>query len=171
MLDVNTAKSCDSHNTVIGNKKGVHVIEIMTIQQSVERLYRAWRDFESLPKYLHHVDSVQVLDDQHTRWSIVTPVGLFQWTAILIEDKPNELISWKTEGEADVNSAGSVRFLPIPNSDATELIVNLRYDVIGGRALTWLTSLFGNSPEDVIREDLRRFKQFLETGSFATTEA
>ena len=37
-----------------------------------------------------------------------------------------------------------------------------------GRAIAWL---FGEEPEQQLREDLRRFKQLMETGEIATSDA
>lgn len=169
-IGMSTAASRPNENTVIHNKKGIHVIESMTIQQPVERVYRAWRDFSNLPKFLTHVESVQNLDERSSRWVIQTPSGKLQWNATLIEDKPNELISWKSLEDADVRSAGSIRFQFLQALEATELTVNLRYAPAAGRIAAWMSSFFSDSAEDMIREDLRRFKQIQETGEVPTTE-
>jgi uncharacterized membrane protein len=140
----------------------------MTVQQPVERLYEIWRDFAHLPQYLNHVASVEILDEQRSRWKMKSLAGELQWDAAIIEDKTNEVISWKTIGNADISSAGSVRFTPLPTQNATEMVVNLRYDAVGESMMSWLSSLLGESAESMIREDLRRFKQVLETGEVAT---
>ncbi len=169
-IGASTAYSHTHPNAAVRNKNGVHVIEAMTILQPVERLYSVWRDFARLPNFLRHVESVQILDEQRSRWKIMSSVGALQWDAAIIEDKVNEIISWRTLGNADVDSAGSVRFTALPHLNATQVVVNLRYDTVGDKLIAWFTSLFGQSAEAMIREDLRRFKQVLETGEIATTQ-
>ncbi len=45
----------------------------------------------------------------------------------------------------------------------------MHYRVPGGRSVTALAKLIGHEPERELREDLRRFRQLLETGEIATT--
>jgi uncharacterized membrane protein len=46
--------------------------------------------------------------------------------------------------------------------------VVLKYDPPAGLLGAWVAKLFGESPEQQIDEDLRRFKQLMETGETAT---
>ena len=169
-VGVNTAYAHSHPNAAVRNKSGVHVIQAMTISQPVERLYEVWKDFANLPRYLSHVESVKILDERQSRWTIKSPHGEVQWDATSIEDKKNESISWKTLGKSEVSSAGSVRFKALPALGVTELVVNLRYDAVGDSIMSWVSSFFGEAAESTIREDLRRFKQLLETGEIATIE-
>lgn len=154
----------------IGNKRGVHVIESMTISRPIDEVYARWRAFEELPKTLSHLDQVEVISPTRSRWSVHTSLAAVSWEAEIIEDQPNALISWRSTEDSIVQCAGSVRMKPMDERKATELLVNLRYDVIGARWVAWLESWWGSSPDEVIREDLRRFKQQMETGELATVE-
>jgi uncharacterized membrane protein len=68
-----------------------------------------------------------------------------------------------------VDTAGSVHFRELPHDRGTEVRVVLKYDPPAGKAGAALARLFGSSPESQVREDLRRLKQFMETGEVATT--
>jgi uncharacterized membrane protein len=48
--------------------------------------------------------------------------------------------------------------------------VVLRYDSPAGKAGDWLASWWRGSPKQQVRDDLRRFKQVMETGAVPTTE-
>ena len=71
---------------------------------------------------------------------------------------------------ADVQNAGSVRFQPAPGERGTEVHVELAYDPPAGALGVAVAKLLGEEPDLQIREDLRRFKQFMEAGEVATTE-
>lgn len=45
----------------------------------------------------------------------------------------------------------------------------MQYAVPGGPLSTGFAALFSKNPEFVVREDVRRFKQSLETGEVPTT--
>ncbi|CAN5804132.1 hypothetical protein BH18ACI4_BH18ACI4_13640 [soil metagenome] len=46
----------------------------------------------------------------------------------------------------------------------------MNYNVPGGRVMAALARLFGQAPEQLVTEDLRRLKQIMETGEIATIE-
>jgi uncharacterized membrane protein len=68
-----------------------------------------------------------------------------------------------------VDNAGSVRFEPATGDGGTTVRVTLRYDPPGGAIGAAVARLFGENPEQQIEEDLRRFKQVMETGEVSTT--
>ena len=65
---------------------------------------------------------------------------------------------------------GTVRFAPAPGGRGTEVRVELRYDLPGGKAAALVAKLFGENPDQQVRDDLRRFKQVLETGEVVRSE-
>ena len=90
------------------------------------------------------------------------------WTAEIINDVPAELISWRSVGGGDVVTAGSVRFKPAGGDHGTEVCVKLQYDPPAGKVGAVVAWAFGEDPQTQIEEDLRRFKQLLETGEITT---
>lgn len=159
----------DSAQASIPHSQGVHVVQTVTIQQPVAKLYTFWREFSNLPRFMKHIDHVETIDVERSHWRISTVMGVVEWDAVIVTDEPNQTIAWQSVEGSRVACAGSVRFKELPAKFGTQVDVNLRYDGPGGRAGSFLASLFGQSPNQLIREDLRRFKQFMETGEIPTT--
>jgi uncharacterized membrane protein len=152
-------------------ERGIHVAESMTINRSPWDLYRFWRDFQNLPQFMRHVESVRVMNDRKSHWVIRAPAGsTVEWDAEIINDEPNALIAWRSLANANVDNAGSVRFVPGPEGRGTVVRVVIDYIPPAGKLGQWVASLFGTDPEQQVREDLRRFKQLMETGEIPTTK-
>jgi uncharacterized membrane protein len=142
-----------------------------TVNRSPEETYRYWRDFENLPTFMLHLRSVSVDGGGRSRWTANAPVRRsVSWEAELTGDEPGRRISWKSLPGADIDNAGTVHFAPAPDGRGTEVRVVLHYDVPGGRVGRAVAKLFGEEPEQQVRDDLRRFKQVLETGEVVRSE-
>jgi len=150
--------------------RGVKVRRSFTIHRSPEECYRSWRNLENLPRFMTHLISVQAVDERRSHWVAKAPApwGQVEWDAEIIQDTPNELISWRSLRDADVDNAGSVRFRPAPGGRGTEMTVELNYEPPAGRLGITIARLFGEEPRQQIEDDLRKFKQIMETGEIAT---
>src|SRR5436305_3788163 len=61
MLGVNTAgNETDNPLVSVPSGKGIKVEKSVTINRSPEELYRFWRNFENLPRFMNHLESVKV---------------------------------------------------------------------------------------------------------------
>jgi uncharacterized membrane protein len=139
---------------------GVKIEREVSIEEPAEKLYRFWRDVRNLPTIMANVKSVTVLSDVRSHWVVKGPMGrTLEWDAVIINDKPNELISWRTEG-ARVESAGSVHFEARPDG-STLVRVSLQYNPPGGELAHMIFALFGKDPGARIEEDLMRLKESL----------
>jgi len=166
---INTADTDTA--SVLSGDRGVNVEEAVTISRSPEELYACWRDLERLPAFMAHLVSVTPVDRLRSHWVAKAPAGrTVEWDAEIINEIPNELLAWRTLEHADVVSAGSVRFRPADNGHGTEVRVRLQYGPPAGKVGAAVAWLLGNDPAAQIREDLRHFKQLLETGEIATTK-
>jgi uncharacterized membrane protein len=154
----------------LGGSRGLHVYETITIARPPGDLYRFWRDFSNLPRFMRHLEDVEVLTPTRSRWAAKAPAGMrVRWEADVINEIEGELIGWQSTGNADVASAGSVRFAPAPHG-GTEIVVHLQYEPPAGRLGGWIASVFGEEPSQQIREDLRRLKALVETGEVPQTD-
>src|SRR4051794_266794 len=152
--------------------RSAQVTKTMTIGLPVEEVYWFWRDFQNLPRFMAHLESVVVQGDRRSRWTAKGPGGkTFSWEAEITEDRPNELISWRSTPGADVPNMGTVRFLPAPGGRGTELRVDLKYDPPAGLFGASVAKLLGKEPGEQIEGDLRRFKQVMETGEVINSDA
>jgi uncharacterized membrane protein len=91
----------------------VHVRKSITVGRPAEELYRFWRDFHNLPRFMRHLESVQVIDERRSHWKAKAPFGrTIEWDAEIIEEGPNELIAWRSLEGADLPNYGAVTFEP-----------------------------------------------------------
>lgn len=160
-----------SENVSVPGDRGTKVEKSVTINRSPEELYAFWRNFENLPRFMNHLESVRVTGEKSSHWVATAPAGTtVEWDAEIFNERANELIAWRSLEGADVDSAGSVHFEPATGGRGTVVRVILKYDPPGGVVGAAVAKLFGENPEQQIDEDLRRFKQVMETGETATTE-
>jgi uncharacterized membrane protein len=165
---INTADDRRDTRVALAGARGVHVEEAVTISRPAAELYEVWRDFSALPRFMDHLVSVQPFGNGRSRWVARAPAGrTVEWDAEVIRDIPGELLSWRTLPGARVVSAGSVWFRTARRG--TEVKVHLQYDPPAGKAGAAVAWLLGHEPSQTIREDLRRFKQLMETGEVPTT--
>jgi uncharacterized membrane protein len=172
LIDALTSdRRSNGNGAELGAHEGIRVNRSITVNCSVEEAYRVWRDFQNLPRFMQHLESVEV-DGVRSVWRAKAPAGLsVEWRAEKIVDKPNELIAWRTLPESEVPNEGAVRFRPAPGERGTEVHVELRYDPPAGRAAAFIAKLFGEEPSQQVSDDLRRFKQMIETGDVTRSDA
>jgi uncharacterized membrane protein len=145
----------------------MEVKKAITINRPVEEVYTFWRNFENLPRFMTHLESVQVRDGNRSHWVVKAPAGqTVEWDAQIVEDTPNEMIAWRSLEGADVPNWGTVRFKPAPANlgSGTEVHINLQYDPPGGKAGSLVAMMFGEEPDRQVTDDLHIFKQILELG-------
>jgi uncharacterized membrane protein len=143
----------------------------ITVNRPPDEVYRVWRDLENLPRFMIHLESVQSTGDGHSHWRAKSPLrGHVEWDADIVGDRPGELIAWQSTGGAIAGNSGSVRFTEAPGGRGTEVRVELRYSAPGGPAGAAFARLLGEHPEQQVRDDLRRFKQVMETGEVVRSE-
>ena len=164
MLGRNTALDDESASPVTSVRRGqgVRVDERIVLNRARSEVYRFWRNLENLPRFMDHLESVVVLDEEWSHWVAKGPAGTrIEWDAVIHNEIPNELIAWRSLEGSEVDNAGSVHFLPTEIGD-TEVRVVLRYDPPAGKAGAAVAWLFGEDPSRQIAEDLRRLKQVVE---------
>ncbi|KAA1248915.1 SRPBCC family protein [Mycobacterium simiae] len=137
----------------------------VTVRRSPEDAYRFWRHLDNLPSFMHHLQSVTVDAEGRSHWVANAPVGQsVQWDAQLVDDVPNQRIAWQSLPGSGIENGGSVEFAPAASGDGTEVRVMIGYHILGGAIGKAVATLMGESPEQQVNDDLRRFKQIMETG-------
>ena len=155
-----------------GQARGVQVTEAITVNRPVHEVYSFWHNFENLPRFMEHLESVQVTGEGRSHWKAKAPAGAsVEWDAETVEDRPNELISWRALPDSTVSNSGSVRFREAPGNRGTEIIVDLQYEPPGGKLASLIAKLFGEEPSQQVKSDLRRFKQVMEVGEVVHSDA
>ena len=142
-----------------------------TVNKPPREVYEFWRGLERLPEFMAHVDEVRWLDHTTTHWSVTAPLGrTVEWDARITADVPGERLAWESLEGADVRNEGEVRFAPAPGGRGTEVTVTLRYAAPGGKLGEWVARLQGEDPHQQVQDDLRRFKQVVETGEVVRSD-
>jgi uncharacterized membrane protein len=159
----------NSENVSVPAERGTKVEKSVQINRPASELYSFWRNFENLPRFMNHLESVTVTGGDRSHWVAKAPGGTtVEWDAEVYNEKEGELIAWRTLEGSQVASAGSVRFEEAPGG-STLVRVSLKYDPPGGKLGSLVARLFGENPEQQIDEDLSRFKQMMESGGAANT--
>ena len=108
------AGTTDHQAAIWAAHRGIIVEDAITIYRPVSDVYSYWRNLENLPRFMEHLEEVETRDRFHSHWVARGPLGvLVEWDAEVINDIPPTLLSWKSVGDSDVVSAGSVRFKPV----------------------------------------------------------
>lgn len=135
-------------------------------------VYAFWRNLENLAAFMEHLESVQVLGNNRSRWRARGPAGItVEWEAELIAVEPNHLISWRALEGAGIYHSGSVRFEPTPVGRGTIVMVDLEYAPPGGTISARFAKILGQDPGQLLQHDLRTFKQVIETGEIVKSDA
>ena len=170
-LGIDTSRDEDDSQVSIPYGRGIRVEKSVTINATPAQLFTFWRNLENLPRFMSHLESVQVTDPRHSHWVAKGPAGMdAEWDAEIINEIPNELIGWRSVEGSKVDNAGSVHFDKAPGGRGTIVKVVLRYDPPGGVVGATVARLFGEDPARQIGEDLRKLKQLIETSEIATIE-
>ena len=152
--------------------EAIRIRETVTVGKPRGELYAYWRDVEHLPQFMHHLASVQHLDQQRSEWTARVPkdLGTIRWTAEITDDRPDEHIAWRSVPGSDVHNAGAVHFTDAPGDQGTEVHVEIEYRPPGGGAGATLARWFNPAFSQMIKEDVRRFKNLMEAGEVPTVD-
>lgn len=149
----------------VNARKAIKVEHEVVIDRPRAELYAFWRDFTNLPRFMEHLVSVTTRGGSESHWVAKAPAGTtVEWDATIVNEVPDSIIAWKTVGHPDVNNAGAVNFSDAVNGRGTVVRVTLDYEPPGGRAGAAVARLFGENPDQQVRDDLQRFKRVMEAG-------
>ncbi|WZO98820.1 SRPBCC family protein [Isosphaeraceae bacterium EP7] len=147
---------------------GTLVKASLTVDRPAAELFAFWSDVDNLKQFMNHVESISRIDDSHSRWVVKGPFGVkLQWDSEIITSNPPEVISWSSVPGGDLTSAGSVQFRPAPGDRGTEVTLEVNFEPPAGIVGQAIAKFMGESPERVVHDHLRRFKQLMETGEVA----
>ena len=144
-------------------ENAIRVNKAINIFAPIDEVYQFWRNFENFPLFMSHVRQITTRDDV-SNWKVAGPAGTtVEFQSRVNQDIPNELISWQTLPDSQVQSAGFVRF--DENRDgSTRVTVQMHYVPPAGAVGHAVAQLFGVDPRQAMNEDLIRLKTLLEEG-------
>ncbi|MFD0684551.1 SRPBCC family protein [Actinomadura fibrosa] len=142
----------------------------ITVNRPREEVYLFWRELENLPSFMVHLDTVRSLDRRRSHWRAKGPMVDLEWEAEIIDERAGDLIAWRSVPGKGVSTAGLVGFTDGPGGRGTVVDVSLEFGMRGRRLAAAVARMFGEHPEQQVRDDLRRFKQVMETGEVVRSE-
>lgn len=161
----------DALRQLAGEGDTIVIERSVTIMKPRQEIYRFFRNFENLPRFMRHLESVQVHNGR-SHWRAKAPGGMsVEWDAEILEERPGDLLRWRSLPGSDVAHFGSVRFSDAQNGKATEVTVHLEYVPPAGSLGQVLAKLLGDDPETEVEEDLHQLKDMMEKGGVAQPAA
>jgi uncharacterized membrane protein len=168
VLGIDTAEHNES--TAVPAHLGLKLEKTISVHRPADELFHFWRNFENLPRIMRHLKRVEVVSNNRSRWVAEGISGrTLEWDAEIINERENELIAWKSLPGGEVDTAGSVHFKSLPNGRGTAVTVSMKYNPPGGKLAATIAGWLGLGAEQMVVEDLRRFKQLMEAGEIPTT--
>ena len=142
-----------------------------TVTKTPEEVYGFWSRLDRFPLFMAHVDDVEMTGPRTSHWRVSAPFDReVEWDAETTEQDEGSRLSWRSTEGADVANAGEVRLVRAPDGASTEVHVVLTYDAPGGGLGKALAKYFGEDPSQHLDDDLRRFKQVIETGEVVRSD-
>lgn len=143
--------------------RDVQVRPAIVVERPREALYAFWRKLENLPLFMRHLESVRAIAANRWHWVAKGPLGTtVEWVSEIIDDRPNELIAWRSVEGSGLDNWGAVMFEPADEGRGTVVRVEMGYRPPGGALGAKVARLFGKAPERQAGADLRVFKIMME---------
>jgi len=162
--------SRDNQRLAVTGGHEAFVEQVLVVNKSPRDCYDFWRDLTNLPRFIPALQSVAVQDDRTSHWVLQLPGGVkLEWDCDITADDVGERIVWHSREGAPVKHAGAIRFRPAPGGRGCTVRLIMRYEPPLGRASVGVAKLLGHDLNAESRENLRRFKQLIETGEVPTT--
>lgn len=167
---LSTARDKDARASAGREDESAIVGHAVTINRPADEIYAFWRDFSNLALVMENIERVDVIDDKRSYWVVKAPAGNeVEWDSVVTDDQPGRLIAWQSVEGADVKSSGRIEFIDAAPGRGTIVRATITYDPPGGVIAQWLAKLLQREPAVQTRRDMRRLKQFLETGEVTSS--
>lgn len=150
--------------TVTPEKPAIVNIKVdLSIDKPLYFVYQFWRNLENLPLFMKHLESVTVLDDEISEWKARIPgdLGNLTWKAAITKEVVNREIRWRSFSDAKIHNVGKVEFRE-NGSFGTNMKVLISYQVPFGKPLETVANVLNPIFENMIEQDVRRFKHYIE---------
>lgn len=142
----------------------------INIKKNRVDVYNYWRKLENLPYIMTHIAKVENLSHNKYRWEAEFNKQHFSWNAQIVEEIPNEKISWISVDSPDVENAGKVEFSDDANG-GTELKVTISYKPAKTKIDRILAHAFNPIFKQKVLNDLNEFKRKVELGEIVLSSA
>jgi uncharacterized membrane protein len=145
--------------------KNINIRTNITVNKPRAEVYAFWRKLSNLPLFMEHLKRVDVIDEQRSHWEAKVPggIGTIEWDAEIVKEIDGELLGWNSLPHATIQNAGKVEFRDA-DENGTEIRVVITYRAPFGDVGEGITSLFNPMFEKIVKNDVKNFKRYIETG-------
>lgn len=165
---INRANRTQNPIVSVPHGEGIKIEHTISIHRPPEQLFHFWRNLENLPLVMKHLESVTVLDPEHSHWVAKAPAGqVVEWDAVIHNEIENELIAWRSIDGSEIDHAGSVEFIENATG-GTDVKIVLNYRPPAGKVGAIVAKILGEEPAKQIEEDLKQFKTMIEATPVTT---
>lgn len=153
------------------NSSSVEVVVSLTVNKPLDETYQFWRNLSGLPLFMKHLKTVTEVDKRRSLWVAVLPwkIGKLQWEAEITTERVNEFMEWRSLENSDINNRGSVYFKDA-GKFGTAIQVRIYYAAPGGKPGKLAAQLVKPAFKEMITEDIKNFRRYIETGEIPTTD-
>lgn len=128
------------------------------VPANVDVVWSLWSDLTLMPRWMTWVRSVEILDDELSRWTLDARGLSFNWISRTHTVIPNQMIAW--ESESGLHNRGALRFYD-RRAEGTIVKLSVAYSLPA-----WLGKLMdrlfiGRAVESNIQESLDRFSTYV----------
>ncbi|SMO35655.1 SRPBCC family protein [Gracilimonas mengyeensis] len=138
--------------------------ERIEIDLPLAKVYELLSNPVEFPKFLERIDKVERVNSQTFEYKTTIEDEEFQWTTNIIDNLRNTRFAWITIN-GNLNQTGTIRFTPLDNGERTRVEFSLDYRTFFGEPEDGLASFIEDSPKQ-LAEDLKKFKELAESGTF-----
>lgn len=160
--------NCAAYTTIGKTKpdnrsRNVNIQVRQIVNRPRKDVYEFWRNFENLPLFMKHLESVNSLNDNIAVWEAKIPggIGKVRWKSEIVKERPYEMIGWHSLSGSSIENSGKVEFKDA-SDHATEVHVVISYHAPGGIPGEGAARLINPVFEDMLREDIINFKWYIE---------
>lgn len=143
----------------------------ITIHRNKVEVYNFWRRLENLPMIMKHIKSVNKVSEDKYIWEAEFNNRTFRWNAQIIEDIPNERISWTTTDASDIRNTGTVEFSNAPKNKGTQMTVTMLYTPSRSKLGRMIAGFLDPVFSQMVKDDLKRFKHMMESEDYSAEKS
>lgn len=138
--------------------------ERIEIDLPLAKVYELLSNPVEFPKFLERIDKVERINSQTFEYQTTIGDEEYNWTTNVIDNLRNTRFAWITIN-GNLNQTGTIRFTPLDNGERTRVEISLDYRTFFGEPEEGLAEFIEDSPSQ-LAEDLKKFKELAESGTF-----
>ncbi|HKG56542.1 MAG TPA: SRPBCC family protein [Candidatus Limnocylindrales bacterium] len=133
------------------------VTQSIDVKVPVRTAYDQWTQFEDFPQFMDGVQRVEQLDDTRLHWVAKVAGKEKEWDAKITEQTPDQRVAWTATSGAP--NGGVVTFHRLDDSTTR---ITVQMDIEPEGPIEKVGAAAG-IPDNRVKGDLERFKQFIES--------